>query len=85
MRATGIVRKVDELGRIVIPKELRRTMSIEEDTPLEIFTDNGQIILRKYEPGCIFCGSIAGIFDLDGKKVCPACIVRLNEKVKKTA
>lgn len=50
MKSTGIVRKVDELGRIVIPKELRRTLNIEEGTPIEIFVDGNQIILQKYEP-----------------------------------
>lgn len=51
MKATGIVRRVDELGRLVIPKEIRRTMRLAEGTPLEIFTDReGQIILKKYSP-----------------------------------
>ena len=86
IRSTGIVRKVDFLGRIVIPKELRRTMNIQEDIDsLEIFTDNGNIILRKYQPGCIFCGSFEGLVDMGGKRICPACIAALGEKAKKSA
>lgn len=57
MKSTGVVRKVDELGRIVIPIELRRTMGIEEKDALEIYVDNEKIILKKYEPACIFCGN----------------------------
>ncbi len=57
MKATGIVRKVDELGRIVIPMELRRTLDIEKEDSVEIFVDDGSIVLRKYEPACIFCGN----------------------------
>jgi len=85
MRATGIVRKADELGRIVIPKELRNTMSIDEGTPLEIFTGNGQIVLQKYQPGCIFCDGFENLTDFAGKQICPACIVALSNKVKKSA
>lgn len=55
MKSTGIVRKIDELGRVVIPKELRKVLSIEEKDGLEIFTESDKIILRKYVPGCTFC------------------------------
>ena len=65
MKATGIVRRIDDLGRVVIPKEIRKTLRIKEGTPLEIFTDReGQIILKKYSPigaeyvCCGICGSI---------------------------
>ena len=57
MKSTGIVRKVDELGRIVLPVELRRTMDIAEKDPLEIYVDGNSIVLRKYRPSCIFCDS----------------------------
>ena len=51
MKATGIIRRVDDLGRIVIPKEIRKTLKIREGDPVEIFTDNqGQVILKKYSP-----------------------------------
>ena len=74
MKAIGIVRKVDELGRIVIPKELRRTLNIEEGDPLEIFVDGEEVILRKYEPGCVFCGNVKYVVEFKGKKVCTNCI-----------
>lgn len=69
MKATGIVRKVDELGRIVIPIELRRTMGIDIKDPLEIFVDGEKIILRKYEPTCIFSGSAENLINFKGKMV----------------
>ena len=61
MKSTGIVRKVDELGRVVIPIELRRTLGIDLKDALEIYVDEEKIILKKYEPACIFCGSAAAI------------------------
>lgn len=74
MKATGIVRKVDELGRIVIPKELRVNMGMDIGQPLEIFVDKDKIILQKYQAGCIFCGQIDNIVDYKGKAVCRNCI-----------
>lgn len=73
MKSTGIVRKVDELGRVVIPMELRRTMGIAEKDGMEIYVDSDKIILKKYEPACVFCGSAADVHDVHGKKVCGAC------------
>ena len=61
MKSTGVVRRVDELGRIVIPIELRRTLDIAEKDALEIYVDGEQIILKKYEPACIFCGDARDI------------------------
>ncbi len=78
MKSTGIVRKVDELGRIVVPKELRRTLNIDEGTPLEIFTEEDCIILRKYEPGCVFCDSVKDLTVHKGKNICPACLAELK-------
>lgn len=72
MKATGIVRKVDNLGRIVLPIELRRTMGIEVKDALEIYVDGAQIILKKYEPACIFCGE-ATDHEYKGKLVCSRC------------
>lgn len=69
MKATGIVRKVDELGRIVIPIELRRTMGIDIKDPLEIFVDGEKIILRKYEPTCVFSGSAENLINFKGKMI----------------
>jgi len=78
MKSTGIVRKVDELGRIVLPMEIRNTLDISPKDPLEIFVEGDQIILRKYEPCCVFCGSINDNVLLNGKRVCKACIEKLN-------
>lgn len=74
MKSTGMTRPIDQLGRIVIPKELRRTLNIEEGDPLEIFVDGEEVILRKYEPGCVFCGSVKYVVEFKGKKVCTNCI-----------
>ena len=79
MKATGIVRKVDELGRIVLPIELRRTLNIEIKDPIEIFVDNSSIILQKYEPCCIFCGSAKTVKQIKGKNVCENCIKELQQ------
>lgn len=73
MKATGIVRKVDELGRIVLPIELRRTLGIGEKDYLEIFVEQDEIVLKKYEPTCIFCGSSEEIISFKGKNVCKNC------------
>jgi transcriptional pleiotropic regulator of transition state genes len=78
MKSTGIVRKVDELGRVVIPIELRRTLSIAEKDALEIFTEGETIILKKYEPACIFCGQAKGVTNIKGKNICPSCIEELK-------
>lgn len=78
MKETGIVRKVDELGRIVLPKELRCTFEIEEKTPLEIYVDGDAIVLKKYEPSCVFCGNAKGVRHFKGRNVCPDCIKELG-------
>ena len=74
--STGIVRSIDSLGRVVLPKELRTTYDITPDTPLEIFTDGDSIIMRKYhaQGSCVFCGDISpDAVLLHGKYVCPVC------------
>ena len=73
MKSVGIVRKVDELGRIVLPVELRRKFGIEIRDAVEIYTDENSIILRKYEPSCIFCGDAKEVFQFSGKNICPSC------------
>jgi len=78
MKSTGVVRKVDELGRIVIPKELRKMMNINEKDPLEIYTEGDTIILKKYMPFCTFCGNSDELVTLDGKNVCKNCVNKLN-------
>lgn len=72
-KATGIVRRVDELGRVVIPVELRRVYGIAERDPLEIFTEGEQIILRKYRPLCIFCSSGSNPELFQGRPICETC------------
>jgi len=79
MKSTGIVRKVDELGRIVLPIELRRTLDIAEKDSLEIYVDNNTIVLQKYEPACIFCGSPKDVFIFKGRNICPACMNELKK------
>ncbi len=81
MKSTGIVRKVDELGRIVLPIELRRTLDIAERDPLEIFVSEDTIMLKKYQPSCVFCDSVKGIINYKGKNVCATCISALNKTV----
>lgn len=73
MKATGIVRKVDELGRIVLPIELRRTLNIAIKDALEIYVEGDEIILKKYEPACIFCGEGKDLTSYKGKNVCRHC------------
>jgi len=81
MKSTGIVRKVDELGRIVLPIELRRTLDIAERDALEIFVEGDNVILHKYQPTCIFCDKSKNIVNFKGKNICPDCIKKLTEKV----
>ncbi len=78
----GIVRKVDELGRIVIPKETREQLNIAIKDPLEIYTDDQTIILKKYQPGCMFCGKINGLHEIKGKSICKACIQEILEEAE---
>jgi AbrB family transcriptional regulator, transcriptional pleiotropic regulator of transition state genes len=79
MKSTGMVRKVDELGRVVLPIELRRTLDIAEKDPLEIYVDGPTIILKKYEPDCIFCGDGKEVIDYKGKNICRACMKELKK------
>ena len=80
MKSTGIVRKVDELGRVVIPIELRRTLDIEQKDALEIYVDSDKIILRKYEPACVFCGNADEVTNFKGKNVCKECLNTMGTK-----
>jgi AbrB family transcriptional regulator, transcriptional pleiotropic regulator of transition state genes len=82
LKSTGIVRKVDELGRVVIPIELRRTLGIGEKDALEIYVDGERIILKKYEPACIFCGNAESVTHFKGKVVCTECVSEIPTPVK---
>ncbi|MDP4158182.1 MAG: AbrB/MazE/SpoVT family DNA-binding domain-containing protein [Bacillota bacterium] len=74
-KSTGLVRRIDDLGRVVIPMEIRKSFGIEDKDPMEIFTDeNGEITLRKYEPGCSFCGNTEHLLQHKGKMVCVDCV-----------
>jgi transcriptional pleiotropic regulator of transition state genes len=81
MKATGIIRKVDQLGRVSVPIELRRTLGIEEKDALEIFVDGEKIVFRKYAPGCVFCGETDDVTEHRGKQICGQCIDSLKEGV----
>lgn len=78
MKSTGIVRRVDDLGRVVIPIELRRTLRIAQKDPMEIFVDGDKIILKKYDPACIFCGSLEDVRIFREKNVCSKCIAEMR-------
>ena len=82
MKSTGIVRKVDELGRIVLPIELRRTLDIAEKDSLEIYVDGPTIVLRKYQPACIFCDDARDVINFRGKNVCVNCIKALQKDLQ---
>ena len=73
MKSTGIIRKVDELGRVVIPIEIRNQFNIAEKDPIEIYVDGSSIILKKYEPNCIFCGNTENLISYNDKLICEEC------------
>ena len=82
MKATGIVRRLDDLGRVVIPKELRRIMQIDEGDAIEIYTDADKLVLKKYEPGCVICGSMDNLVAFRGRPVCELCRKMIMEERK---
>ena len=73
MKSTGIVRPVDNLGRIVLPIELRHNLHIDKNASLEIYVDGDNIVLKKYQPACIFCGSAEDVAVYQGRNICAAC------------
>ncbi len=79
MKSTGIVRDIDEMGRIVIPKELRKAFNLNIKDPVEIFTDDEGIIIRKYNPGCEFCGAVNGLRMYKQKLICDDCVEALSK------
>lgn len=78
MKSTGIVRHIDELGRIVVPKELRRKLGIANTDPVEIYCEDDKIILKKYDPVCHFCGSTQSLTQFKEKNICSSCINELK-------
>lgn len=81
MKSTGVVRKVDELGRIVLPISIRQTMDINEKDPLEIFTDDNRIILQKYHPACVFCNNADRIVYFNNKRICRDCLEKIKTQL----
>ncbi len=78
MKSTGVVRQLDNLGRVVLPIELRRTLGISVKDPLEVFVEGEDIILRKYQPGCVFCGETENLTVFRDKQVCRDCLAHLR-------
>ncbi|MBE6556162.1 MAG: AbrB/MazE/SpoVT family DNA-binding domain-containing protein [Ruminococcaceae bacterium] len=81
MKSTGMVRKLDDLGRIVLPKEIRNTLGINEKDPVEIFMDGDRIVLQKYHPACVFCNNVDNVTYFNGKRVCSACIEKIKSQL----
>ena len=81
MKSTGMVRKIDELGRIVLPSEIRQSMGIQVRDALEIFTDENRIVLQKYNPGCTFCGNVDHVTYYKDKRICRYCVEQLKQLV----
>ena len=79
MKSTGIVRRIDDLGRLVLPAELRRVLDLGERAEVEIYTENDAVILRRYQPTCTFCGGAEELLDYCGRPVCAACRKKLGE------
>jgi transcriptional pleiotropic regulator of transition state genes len=79
MKSTGIVRKLDELGRVVIPKEIRNKLDIEEKDPIEIYIDGTSIVLRKFELGCIFCNNSKDLTTYKDKLICKKCLLKISD------
>lgn len=82
MKSTGIVRNIDELGRIVVPKEIRNRLGIANTDPVEIYVEGDKIILTKYTPVCHFCGSAENVIDFKSKKICSVCAEELASAMK---
>lgn len=83
MKSTGIVRRVDELGRVVLPIELRNNLGINEKDPLEIYVDGSSIVLKKHQENCILCGNTKKLIEVNGKLVCATCAKKIEEEMKK--
>lgn len=81
MKNTGIVRRLDDLGRVVVPRELRRSLQIENGDEVETFMEGDRIILKKYEPGCVICGSMDNLVAFRGRPVCGMCRAMLREEL----
>ena len=81
MTSTGIVRRIDSAGRFVLPIELRRTLDIEDTDSLEIFLEDNTIVLKKYQPACIFCNNADDIVYFNNKRICTACLEKIKTQL----
>ena len=79
MKSTGIIRRMDELGRVVIPIEIRNQFNIAEKDPIEIYVDGSSIVLKKFEPNCIFCGNTKNLLEYQGKLICKDCSKKIGD------
>ena len=79
MKSTGIIRRVDELGRVVIPIEIRNQFNIVEKDPIEIYVEGSSIILKKFEPNCIFCGNTKNLLNFHDKLICKNCSKKIGQ------
>lgn len=79
MKATGIIRRLDDLGRIVLPIELRRSFGLNEHDRVEISVEEDRIVLKKYEPNCVLCGETMDLREFQGKLLCRKCIRGIGE------
>ena len=82
MKSTGIIRKMDELGRVVIPIEIRNQFNIAEKDPVEIYVDGSSIVIKKYEPNCIFCGNTENLINYNDKLICEECSKKISKLVE---
>jgi transcriptional pleiotropic regulator of transition state genes len=85
MKSAGIVRRIDQLGRIVLPMELRRTYKITEHEPISFYVDGDSIVLKKYQPTCVLCGEVGSANEYKGKMVCDQCRAQLETEVRNLA
>ena len=83
MRISGITRRIDSLGRIVIPKEVRKELDINEGDPIEILQEDKNIVLKKYHVSCVFCGEQEGLFEFKGVRICKDCCKKIGNSSKK--
>ena len=81
MKTTGIIRNIDELGRLVLPKEMRKHLEIDNNSPVEIFAEGDKIIVKKFAPRCVFCGSEGELAEYLGKKICHKCLEVLSSEI----
>lgn len=79
MKATGVIRKIDGLGRLVIPMEIRNKLGIHDNDPLEIHAEGSTIVVKKYEPDCTFCGSSKDVVEFKGKNICAKCLSEIKK------